>query len=142
MADGRLVTNYQNHCSQNIPTGRQFATKEWMVKNTEEIIRVGRSRFAERTGAMYGLDKTVVPPPAAVVHCSRADCALVESSTPGGIGVERAGAAAPALFGTWDPQATLGGLFAAPAAEISLTRRYEGGRNTPRGGGAGPVEMA
>ena len=44
MSDGRLVTDYQPECSKNVPTGRQFATKEWMVKNATEIIRVGRER--------------------------------------------------------------------------------------------------
>lgn len=129
MADGRLVTDYQNHCSRNIPAGRQFATKEWMTKHAEDIIRMGRERFAVQTGAVYGLDKTVVPPPAVVVHCSRADCEQVETGAPGGIGMERAGAAAPPLFGTWD--ARDGSV--APRAEVQLTRRYEGGRNTPRG---------
>jgi hypothetical protein len=130
MADGRLVTDYQDRCSKNIPAGRQFATKEWMTKNAEGIIHLGRQRFAQQTGAIYGLDSTVVPPPATVVHCTRAECDRQETGAPGGIGVERADAAAPALFGTWDPRET---TLMRPAEETSLTRRYEGGRNTPRG---------
>jgi hypothetical protein len=137
MADGRLVTDYQDRCAKNVPAGRQFATKEWMTKNAEQIIRLGRERLAFQTGAVYGLDTTVVPPPAVVVHCSRADCEQRETGAPGGIGMERAGAAAPPLFGTWDA----GTMFAAPRAEVQLTRHYEGGRNTPRGG-AGPFPHA
>jgi hypothetical protein len=64
MADGRLVSDYRNHCSFNIPTGSQFATKEWMTKNATDIIRLGRERMAQKTGAIYGLDTSVVPPPA------------------------------------------------------------------------------
>jgi hypothetical protein len=131
MADGRLVTSYQNHCSRNVPAGQQFATKEWMTKNATKLIDLNRQRYAETTGAGYRFDESVVPPPAAVRSCSKADCGLKETGAMGGIGVERADAAAPYLFGTWEPT---GPVLGAPAPAISLTRRYEGGRNTPRGG--------
>ncbi len=137
MADARLVTSYQNHCSRNVPAGRQYATKEWMTKNAGELMRLNRERYAVATGAIYGSDPTVVPPPATVVHCSAQDCRQVQTGEPGGIGLERADAAAPELFGTWEPA---GSFFGAPQADTQLTRRYEGGRNTPRGA-AGPVEM-
>lgn len=130
MADGRLVTSYQNHCSRNVPTGQQFATKEWMTKNAVKLIDLSRQRYAETTGAVYAFDKSVVPPPVAVRSCSRADCGLKETGAAGGIGVERADAAAPPLFGTWEPEHP---LFGAPKPSISMTQRYEGGRNTPRG---------
>jgi hypothetical protein len=130
MADGRLVTSYQNHCSRNVPAGRQFATKEWMTKNATELIRLGRQRFAQQTGAIYGVDAGTVPPPAAVVTCARHDCERVATDAPGGIGQERGDSPAPELFGTWDPRQ---GRMTAPQALASVTRKYEGGRNTPRG---------
>jgi hypothetical protein len=131
MSDGRLVTDYRNHCSRNVPAGRQFATKEWMTKNAEELIRVSRQRQAEQAGAVFKFDSSVVPPPEQVVECTPSDCTRTVTQAPGGIGTERAGAPCPFLFGTWD--AAEGGT-APPAANVQGTRRYEGGRNTPRGG--------
>ena len=32
MQDGRLVTDYRNHCSRNVPAGAQFTTKKWMIQ--------------------------------------------------------------------------------------------------------------
>jgi hypothetical protein len=137
MSDGRVVTDYQNHCSRNIPTGSQFATKEWMTKNAEELMRISRQRQARQAGAIYSFDSTVVPPPAMTVRCATYDCFRDDTGAPGGIGMEREGAAAPELFGTWDAREA----GAAPAVPlISGTRKYEGGRNTPRGA-AGPPEM-
>lgn len=137
MADGRLVTNYQNHCSRNVPTGYQYATKEWMTKNAEELMRIARRRFAQQTGAYKGLDTSVVPPPALIVSCTSAACGGKASGAPGGIGMERAGALAPPLFGTYDP--TVGTFLHQNAVAPPLTNKYEGGRNTPRGAFA--VEM-
>lgn len=130
MADGRLVTSYQNHCSRNVPTGQQYATKEWMTKNATEIIRLNRQRYSRQTGAVYGLDRSVIPAPAAVTSCSAQECVTVATEQPGGIGTERAGAAAPELFGTWSPEEA---GEEAPRPKTGLTRVYEGGRNTPRG---------
>jgi hypothetical protein len=129
MADGRLVTDYSVHCAKNIPTGKQFATKEWMTKNALEIIRIGRERSSQQAGAIYGMDPGVVPPPAVVVKCETDDCTRSVTHLEGGIGVERANSDAPELFGTWDMKdwgAT------APEPRVSLTTVYEGGRNTPR----------
>jgi hypothetical protein len=131
MSDGRLVTNYQNHCSRNIPTGKQYATKAWMTKNASELIRLSRDRYAYLSGAIYGLDNTIVPPPALKVSCTAQDCVMRTTGEPGGIGTERTDTAAPELFGTWDPVEV--GAFA-PRANVRLTTKYEGGRNTPRGG--------
>jgi hypothetical protein len=129
MADGRLVTEYKNHCSRNIPTGSQFATKEWMTKNADDIIRVSRERMSKQTGSQYPLDPSVVPPPAMVVNCRTDDCTRTFTEKAGGIGTERGDAEAPELFGTWTVQ-TLG----SPAKPmVSLTTHFEGGRNTPRG---------
>jgi len=128
MSDGRLVTDYASHCSQNIPSRQQFATKEWMTKNADEIIRVTRERLSQVTGSIYGLDKTVVPPPAITVKCATDDCTRTTTHAPGGIGIERADSAAPDLFGTWEYSQ------AAPTVQRTpITTTYEGGRNTPRG---------
>ena len=129
MSDGRLVTSYKNHCSQNIPTGSQFATKEWMVHQAVDIINIGRSRAAQQNGAIYGLDSSVVPPPATIVSCTRADCSRVSTEAEGGIGLERAPDNLPELFGTWDARITT----VAPKPNVGTTTVYEGGRNTPRG---------
>jgi hypothetical protein len=132
MSDGRLVTNYQNHCSRNVPAGSQFATKAWMTKNARELIRVSRERYADQMGSYLGFDPSVVPPAAVVVQCASDGCERTETGAAGGIGVERAGCAAPPLFGTWEPKATLG--WRRPVDPVAgLTQVYEGGRNTPRG---------
>jgi len=130
MSDGRLVTNYQNHCSQNIPSGNQFATKEWMTHNATELIQVSRDRNARQTGAIYGLDTSVVPSPASIVECTRSDCTRTATHIGGGIGTERYPNAVPELFGTWETPAT----GRVSMANVPTTLRYEGGRNTPRGG--------
>ena len=129
MSDGRLVTSYQNHCSQNFPTGTQFSTKEWMTHNATGIMQTIRDRTAKQNGAIYGLDHTVVPPPVAIVACTRADCKRAATNMQGGLGVERI-EEVPELFGTWDPRITT----VAPKPRIAITTVYEGGRNTPRGG--------
>jgi hypothetical protein len=131
MEDGRLVTDYLNHCSKNIPVGQQFATKEWMTKNAIEIMKVNRERLAAQNGSIYGLDDSVVPPPALIVKCATNDCVRSPTDIEGGIGVERADATAPELFGTWDLRQP--GVVA-PPPKVAVTTRYEGGRNTPRGG--------
>jgi len=131
MSDGRLVTSYQNHCSQNVPSGKQFATKEWMTHNATGIIELTRTRLSRQTGAVYGLDESVVPPPERVVECTRSDCSARPTGLPGGIGTERAPQPLPELFGTWDPRES---SAVRPKADVKITTYYEGGINTPRGG--------
>ena len=102
-----------------------------MTKNAIEIMNLNRVRLAVQNGSIYGLDSSVVPPPAMIVKCATNDCVRIPTDLAGGIGVERADAAAPELFGTWDlrePGAV------APPPRVAVTSRYEGGRNTPRGG--------
>ena len=135
MSDGRLVTSYMNHCSQNVGAGKQFATKDWMTHNAEELIRVSRERVAYRTGAVYGLDSSVEPPPASLVECTRSECTRTPTNLAGGIGAERAADSLPELFGTWDPRT----FNVAPKPNTGLTSEYEGGRNTPRGGAPAPL---
>lgn len=129
MADGRLVTDYRPHCNENIPAGSQYATKEWVQKNTDEIIALSRKRQAEMTGAIYGLDPSVVPPPENIQKCDPMGCDIMPTSAPDGIGLERVYDKAPALFGTFsypvqkDPY----------PPKIGLNKVFEQGRNSPRG---------
>ena len=132
MSDGRLVTSYQNHCSQNIPSGQQHATKAWMTHHALDIIQLTRDRAAANAGAGMGLDPSVVPPPALVVDCTRSDCTRTYTNIEGGIGSERAPEEVPELFGTWDAR-TIG---VSPRPNTAINSNYEGGRNTPRGGDA------
>lgn len=128
MADGRLVTDYRPHCNENIPSGQQFPVKEWMTKNADDIIQLSRERQVRMTGAIYGDDSTVVPPPESVVKCTPVECTIMGTGLQDGIGTERVYDKAPELFGTFDfPRQR------APRAKVGLNREFENGRNTPRG---------
>lgn len=127
MEDGRLVTDYRPHCNENIPAGSQYGVKEWMVKNTTSIINLSRTRQAKVTGAVFGDDPTVVPPPVATVQCSPVECAYTTKDLTG-IGIERTDKA-PELFGTF----TFSVPGKAPQANVALTTNYQSGRNTVRG---------
>lgn len=128
MADGRLVTDYRPHCNQNIPAGKQFATKEWIQSNTDDIIAVSRMRQAEVTGAIYSFDSTVVAPPQSLVTCTKTECAYLPADTTNGIGVERVYDRSPDLFGTFQVPKRR-----APSAHVGLNPKFEGGRNSWRG---------
>ena len=125
MTDGRLGTDWRPHCCQNIPAGSQYATSQWMQKNTDTIINVSRQRFVESVGGR-GYDTTVEPPPAATVSCDATRCSVEATHLPHGIGTARM-EAVPELFGTF--AAATGTATPFPP----ITRRFEGGRNTPRG---------
>jgi len=130
MSDARLVTNYQPHCSANIPAGKQFPTKAFMQQRASEIIDYNRKVFAERMGADRPFDDSVEAPPALRSKCTKSGCTLEETGFSSGIGMERAGAACPELFGTFAPTA---GSYRAAVSHTSLTMRQEGGRNSVRG---------
>lgn len=125
MEDGRLTTNYNNHCSQNIPVGEQFPTKHFMQNNAENIINYSRKTQMPFTRS---LDNSVLPPPAQVVDCSKSSCKLMNTGSELGIGLERANNDTPFLFGTFMEQ----GYEEKPQNPM-LTHYYEGGRNTPTG---------
>jgi hypothetical protein len=127
MNDGRLITDYRPHCNQNIPAGSQYGVKEWMVKHTPSIVSVSRTRQAKVTGAIYGDDPTVVPPPLATVKCTPVDCAYTTNDVRG-IGIERVDKA-PELFGTFSFE----GEYTPPASKTALTTSFQSGRNTLRG---------
>ncbi len=131
MEDGRLVTDYRNHCSRNVPAGAQFSTKQWMVHHSDDIIRLSRFRQAEWTGASLGTANTV-PPPADIAHSTPFTNDIMPTNAPAGIGLERADAKAPELFGTYtinpsDRESRIN------KKNIATTTKYEGGRNSIRG---------
>jgi len=126
-SDGRLVTDYRPRCSQNVKAGSQYATKEWLIHNTDSIIDVSRERQATYTGAIYGFDKTVVPLMEGAVQCYPMGCEYLDGDK-NGVGIERLDKA-PELFGTFSYQ----GFLRAPRAKTDLTTRFEGGRNSMRG---------
>lgn len=128
MEDGRLVTDYRPHCNQNIPAGKQFATKEWITTNTDDVIAISRQRYAQATGAIYAFDMNVEAPPESLVKCDKTTCEFMPSGKYNGIGTERVYDKAPELFGTY--QVT---KVKAPAPHVGLNPRFEGGRNSWRG---------
>lgn len=134
MSDGRLVTDYRPKCSQNIPTGTQFATRQWMQHNADSIVHASRQRQTARTGAGGGFDTSVVPSPAVLMKCTPFSCGVIPGARDG-VGMERK-EGCPELFGVFAESAAT----AAPAP-ANRTQRYEGGRNTPRGGDGWAYEM-
>ena len=139
MEDGRLVTDYRPNCVSRAPYGFQNATKGWLVKNADEVIRVGRRRQAEMTGAVHGAHY-MGPKPAAVQECGAYSCTRKEIDIYGGVGVERMNAsAAPesAYYGSFDPVSLFSG-YAAGKKHIGLTRYSEGGVNSA--GGRKPID--
>lgn len=128
MADGRLVTDYRPHCNQNIPAGKQFATKEWIQSHTDDVIATSRARYAQSTGAIYGFDMSVEAPPESLVKCDKVECTFMPSGKYNGIGTERVYDKSPDLFGTYDfPK------LKAPSPHVELNKKFEGGRNSWRG---------
>jgi hypothetical protein len=130
MEDGRLVTNYQNNSAAFVPPDQQFATKRWMIRNGSDIMNLIQKRSSQQTSTGESLDPAVVPPPAQIVTCTKADCTREGTHRQGSIGSERAPQEVPELFGTWMSE-SMGGVTEVNAG---ITQRYEGGRNTPRGG--------
>jgi hypothetical protein len=140
MQDGRLVTDYRNHCSRNVPAGAQFSTKKWMIHHAEEIMNKSRERQAEWTGAALGTANTM-PPPAEVAHSTPFYNEIMPTGAYGGIGVERADAKAPALFGTFTVAPTSAEL-AYNKKNIGITTSYQGGRNSLRGAAVSSMRLS
>lgn len=131
--DARLVTDYRPHCTQNTPAGSQFSTKQWMIHHADSLMQVSRKRQSEWTGASLPMSNTV-PPPADIVHSTPFISEIQPSGAPFGIGVERADAKAPALFGTFQIPPSRGEIMN-NKKHIGITSHYEGGRNSLRGYG-------
>lgn len=126
MSDGRIATDYRTHCYENIPAGKQFATKEWLQKNTEDIIRISRERHSKNTGGNYGFAETETPPEK-LVQCDPVMCSVTTTGLSYGIGTERVDKI-PYLFGTYQVPKNR-----AMPTNTPITQKYEGGRNTVRG---------
>jgi hypothetical protein len=131
MQDGRLVTDYRPQCTKNIRPGSQFNTKLWLINHTDEVMDESRRRQVEWTGASLAMANTV-PPPADIVHSSPFYSEVNPTHLANGIGVERANAPAPMLFGTFTYEPTMDEIRN-NRKNIGLTVYYEGGRNSPRG---------
>jgi hypothetical protein len=131
LEDARLVTDYRPQCSKNVRPGYQFDTKLWMIRNADRIMDETRRRQMEWSGASLPMANTV-PPPAGIVRSSPFYSELELTYLKDGLGVERADSRAPDLFGTFYYAATMAEKQA-NRKNISVTRMYEGGRNTPRG---------
>lgn len=131
MSDGRYLTDYRPQCSKNITTGQQFNTKRWMIEHANDIMNESRRRHAEGSGASLLMSNTV-PPPATRVYSTPFESEIQRTNLINGIGVERANAAAPDLFGTYSFEPTIAELQA-NQKHIQVTTRYEGGRNSIRG---------
>ena len=123
MTDGRLTTTYTSQCERNIPAGEQFPTKQFMQHRAVDIIQHSRDKQMPFTRA---LDKSVLPPPAQIIDCSKSSCKRINTSMELGIGLERANNKTPFLFGTFMEQ-----TFEDKPQNPMLTHYFEGGRNTP-----------
>lgn len=129
--DGRLVTDYRPQCSKNVKTGQQFHTKLWLIHHAEDIMDESRRRQVEWSGASLAMANTV-PPPAAMVYSTPFYSEINATHLHNGIGVERANADAPELFGTYWYEPTMSEIQG-NRKNIGLTQFYEGGRNSKRG---------
>ncbi len=139
MDDGRIITDYRPSCVSRAPYGHQNATKEWLVKNADEVVHVSRQRQAETTGAIYGA-RYYGPKSESVQKCGAYGCTI--KSVGQGQGRERYNAtAAPAeaYHGSFDPVSLFHG---SPGPKrIQLTRRSEGGVNgAGSAGGRKPID--
>jgi hypothetical protein len=137
MEDGRLITDYEPHCANNIPAGQQFPTKQFMQRNGEDLIAMSRRLSAKRMGADFMFDTTVVPPLAEVVSCSRSACQRTQNYSDEG-GANPYGGGVPIGTGRHEPVPELFGTYTIPYTtpfppKIQYTTRYEGGRNSLRG---------
>jgi hypothetical protein len=130
MEDARGVTDYRPQCEENIPAGSQFATKHWLQNNGEAIMKKSRSIQIQRTGAYYGARMDLEPRAAQEVVCTPYGCKAVSGAYDTGIGMERL-EGCPHLFGTFDPAP---GANGPPLTAAVLTTKFEGGRNSSRGG--------
>jgi hypothetical protein len=129
MDDGRLATDYRPRCAVNIPTGSQYATRQFMQANGESLMQQSRQRQAEKVGAGLAYDSSTELPPVAYVSCAADGRCAYQPNLPRGLGIERS-EPIPELFGTFANSRPSMWRPAAPRG----TTHYEGGRNTPRGG--------
>jgi hypothetical protein len=132
MSDGRLITDYRTHCTQNIPVGAQYDTKHWMQNNAEQIMDVSRRRQMEWSGGSLPILE-LGPPPADVAVGTVDSYDVQPTNYVGGLGLVRpASGPTPDLFGSFHYAPGL----AEERNNVSFIRGtvdFEGGRNSPRG---------
>jgi hypothetical protein len=128
MEDGRIITDYQPHCSFNVVQPKYGnSVREFLQHNATAIIQVSRKRQAETAGAQFHKAPTVEGPKT-IQRCNEYDCTFIESDYPKSIGLART-EPLPSLFGT----------FSAPtqpapdSLKPPITTVFEGGRNSLRG---------
>jgi hypothetical protein len=131
LEDARLVTDYRPQCTKNIRPALQFSTKAWLINHATEIMEEARQRQIEWSGASLPMANTV-PPPAAIVHSTPFYSEVNHTYMKNGLGVERANAKAPPLFGTYEYEPTMQEMRM-NRKNIALTTHREGGRNSTRG---------
>ena len=131
LEDGRLVTDYRSQCTKSVTAGNQYHTKLWLIHHAEEIMEEARQRQVEWSGASLPMANTV-PPPANIVHSTKFYSEINPTNLKNGLGVERANAKAPGLFGTFSYEPTMEEMRM-NRKNIGLTTRMEGGRNSVRG---------
>ena len=129
--DARFVTDYRPKCTKNITPVYQFNTKLWMINHATDVMDESRKRQVEWTGASLAMANTV-PPPANIVHSTPFYSEVNATGFKNGIGVERADAKAPMLFGTFQFEPTMSEIQN-NRKNIGLNTFYEGGRNSKRG---------
>jgi hypothetical protein len=127
MSDGRIMTDYRSHCAVNLPTGTQYASRQFMIHNADSLISQSRKRTAERAGAGLSFDSRTDVPAEQFVKCDKDQCSYMNNVSEG-VGVERLDSV-PALFGTFGYSSA---SWMTPATP-SITTKFEGGRNTIRG---------
>lgn len=139
MQDARYGTDYRPHCNSNIPPPYQFDSKKWMIHNSEQLMNESRKRQAEFTGAALVRSARPMPMPGCenVSVCTPFVCEMRETPDVHNvrIGLYRGNGSAAPMFGTFTVEPTDAEARAGMIKNIQLTRTYEGGRNTPRGGG-------
>lgn len=127
MEDGRLVTDYRSKCEVNFPTGTQFATRQFMQRNADEIMKASRKRQASAAGAGLSFDSRTDVPAQMFVRCSTDSCYYTQNVSEG-VGVERIEGSSPPLFGTF----SISRASWMTPAQPTLTTKFEGGRNSLR----------
>ena len=140
--DANVFTDYSPRCAKNIPVGEQYATRQWLQHNAEDIIKISRERQAKATGASY-MNAATTPPPVAIIKCDKAKCDYFPGSSMASwinknnipTGIDRADQAPP-LFGTFE----FNMRYPPSEPNKTITHRFEGGRNTPRGS-LGPTKV-
>lgn len=129
MEDGRLVTDYRPACVSRAPPGSQLAVKQWTIHNTDEIIRISRSRQVQNTGHALGSANTELPPKV-YQECTTETCQRYSSGNPNGLGVERIDPT-PELFGTFTFSPEMY-ILSQNKNHLELNRLNEYGRNTTK----------